>query len=511
MGAHGTGTTMKNMFNPIIFTRRRIIAIAIGIVGAAVIYSTINFGVARYFGNSEKPRATAPTDAGAARRYDAIYRTLPAGFTHCGRMLFYTAPADTSVRAVADLAVPFTSFYKAYRLRDAIRSFNAISGDEIEKGQMVFIPHSLPALMPDMRNSRKPPLIFARGLYYTGSSAGRESLLENIDEYKELGINCIVFDAKDVCGIVNYKSRVPEAIETDAHGKRTIDDIDQLIRILKEKKIYVIARLALFHDQHMFKHNPDWAIQSKSGDGPWRAEAKEKWLDPTNKAAQDYNLALAVELAEKGVDEIQFDYIRFPTTGKQGDAEFAYDFGTMSRDDTITAFLKRAHEEIAKRNVLLSIDIFGVVAWGKEIDIIKTGQRIERLAEHCDIISPMLYPSHFNDDFDGYARPGDHPYYFIHEGCKKVIALAKGKTVRPWLQAFRWRVSNYNEHYIIKQVKAVKDSGAYGYLFWNAANDYRVVLRAMESIDTETALAGERSASPLAAREVRNEHHERPR
>jgi hypothetical protein len=156
----------------------------------------------------------------------------------------------------------------------------------------------------------------------------------------------------------------------------------------------------------------------------------------------------------------------------------------MTRADAITHFLKRAHAVIAKRNARLSIDIFGVVAWGKSVDIDSTGQRIELLARHCDVISPMLYPSHFNDDFDGYAKPGDNPYYFIYSGCQKVIGLA-GKTavVRPWLQAFRWRVSHYNRQYILTQIKATNDSGAKGYLFWNASNDYNTVLHALEEMN----------------------------
>ncbi|HQL83231.1 MAG TPA: putative glycoside hydrolase, partial [Spirochaetota bacterium] len=152
--------------------------------------------------------------------------------------------------------------------------------------------------------------------------------------------------------------------------------------------------------------------------------------------------------------------------------------------EAITRFLERAHRSIRARNARLSIDIFGVVAWGKAVDISSTGQRIELLARHCDIISPMLYPSHFNDDFDGYARPGDNPYYFIYEGCRKVLALAgRNALVRPWLQAFRWRVSNYNGQYIMTQVKATNDSGAKGYLFWNASNDYDTVLGALERMN----------------------------
>jgi len=164
----------------------------------------------------------------------------------------------------------------------------------------------------------------------------------------------------------------------------------------------------------------------------------------------------------------------------------------MTREEAVAHFLKRAREAIAVHNARLSIDIFGVVAWGKEIDIARTGQRIDLLARHCDVISPMLYPSHFNDDFDGYARPGDNPYYFIHEGCRKVKALAdKRAIIRPWLQAFAWRVSDYGSAYIFTQIRAAKESGANGYLFWNAANDYATVIRALEkgSADNQSRTA----------------------
>ena len=130
----------------------------------------------------------------------------------------------------------------------------------------------------------------------------------------------------------------------------------------------------------------------------------------------------------------------------------------------------------------LSIDIFGVVAWGKEVDIRKTGQRIELLSRFCDCISPMLYPSHFNRNFDGHGNPADRPYYFIYQGNKKVIERLKrkGVVIRPWLQAFGWKVSRYNADYIIRQMKASHESGGRGFLFWNASNSYSTVYEALE-------------------------------
>jgi hypothetical protein len=150
----------------------------------------------------------------------------------------------------------------------------------------------------------------------------------------------------------------------------------------------------------------------------------------------------------------------------------------MERYEVITHFLKRAYESISKTGAFVSIDIFGVVAWGKYADINSTGQNISLLAEHCDVISPMLYPSHFNDNFDGFKNPGDRPYHFIYEGCKKVRKLAGDKVIiRPWLQAFAWRVSNFNAVYINEQIRASNDSGAHGYLMWNASNRYNEVYK----------------------------------
>ncbi|HPQ52077.1 MAG TPA: putative glycoside hydrolase [Spirochaetota bacterium] len=422
---------------------------------------------------------TAPEISGFRGGCRRIYDGLQEEFIHAGHLLFYSAPRRTAVSVVAKKAIRYTRYIRTYKLEGAIRQSNGVTGDMVEAGTLLYIPHSLPAVLPVMRNRKKPELVHSRGLYYTGSSIGNERVLKQIDEFRKVGMNTVVFDVKDITGIVNYYSNVPDVQEYNAHGKRSIDNIDSILRYLKSRNIYVIARIAVFHDHHMYRHNPSIAIRSKSTGGTWNPRSKELWLDPTNRQAQDYSIGLAVEMADKGVDEIQFDYIRFPTVGNLGDADYAYHFGKMSNDNVITHFLKRAYREISSRNTRLSIDIFGVVAWGKEVDVRRTGQRIESLAQYCDVISPMLYPSHFSNNFNGFPNPGDHPYHFIFEGCKKVAGRAGSTAVRPWLQAFGWRVSSYDEQYILRQVKASNDSGAKGYLFWNASNNYSTVLRAM--------------------------------
>lgn len=413
------------------------------------------------------------------KKYRNVYSSLPETYIHSDHFLFYRAQQDISTKELADNSVIYTRYFKKNHLEQAIREYNGIKGYKIKAGSIVYIPHSITPLLPDLKKANRAPLIFTRGLYYTGSTAASEKMLSLIDKYIEQGINTIVFDAKDITGIVNYRSRIPAVIEYDTHEKRCIDDIEKLIRIFKEKNLYTIARIAVFRDHLLFHKKPELAIRSRNSGSGWNAHSSELWCDPTSERVQDYNIALAIELSELGVDEIQFDYIRFPTNGDLSDARYAYDFGRMTKEAAIAHFLARAYEEITKRNARLSIDIFGVVAWGKEVDIQKTGQRIELLSRSCDIISPMLYPSHFSDNFDGYENPGDNPYHFIYEGCKKVRALAHGKAIRPWLQAFKWRTSVYDKNYIIQQIKAAQDAGSSGYLFWNASNNYEIVLSAL--------------------------------
>ncbi len=420
------------------------------------------------------------------KNYVKLYSKTPPGFVHNGFLMYYKADNKIKLKAIAAKSIKYTNFYKIEKFLKAITIFNGIAGDTIKKDEIVFIPGILPPLIPDTRNRKKPELIFTKGIYLTGTSTGREDIFQKIERFKRLGINTLVFDAKDVTGIVNYNSEVKDVIKYNTHAKRPIDNIDKLIRELKQRKIHSIARISVFQDRLLYKKNRSLAIRSKRTGKGWRT-GRELWCDPTNKTVQDYNIAIAVELAEKGVDEIQFDYIRFPTTGNLKDAKYTNSFGRMKKEETIAHFLKRAYKEISARNTLLSIDIFGVVAWSKDIDIEKTGQKIEFLYQYCDIISPMLYPSHFDFNFDGRDNPADHPYYFIFTGSKKVISLSKGKTaVRPWLQAFKWRVTDYNAEYIIKQIKAAKDSGSNGYLFWNSSNNYDTVFKALEILSEKS-------------------------
>jgi len=150
------------------------------------------------------------------------------------------------------------------------------------------------------------------------------------------------------------------------------------------------------------------------------------------------------------------------------------------RTDVITAFLKKAYAELHPTGVLLSLDVFGVMAWQRQVDLSHTGQDIVGMAKYCDVLSPMIYPSHFFG-MDNIAHPGDAPEHFIGESMERFELITKGSgvVIRPWLQAFHWRTKTYSPEYIKVQVATAKEKGGIGFLFWNAANDYSKPYAAM--------------------------------
>ena len=416
--------------------------------------------------------------------YRKTFAGMGRGYFHYAGILFYTAPSNISAGDLSAKTIIFTDFSRINELENSLDSFNKINRGIINSGETVVIPGALPYFTADIIKNRFSRIIKTKGLYFTGNRAGDRDFPSMLDLMKNAGLNTIVFDIKDITGIVHIRSKVDIVNRYKLNRRGAIDNLPKLLRECRKRGIYTIARVSLFSDHLLYDTMPSLRIKSKFTGREWNSGSREKWCDPTNRIVQDYNIALAAEAAASGVDEIQFDYIRFPTTGDMADADYAYDFGKMDRTEAIVHFLKRAGEALTPYNVFISIDIFGVVAWGKEIDIKKTGQRVEMLAKYCDVISPMLYPSHFNDNFDCIAKPGDNPYHFILSGCQKVKELGSDNAfVRPWLQALLWGVTRYNADYIAKQIKAADDSGAHGYLFWNASNSYNEVFQAMRIIN----------------------------
>ena len=316
----------------------------------------------------------------------------------------------------------------------------------------------------------------AKGIYVTGTVAGSESVWALIKDLKAHGGNTIVFDAKDMNGKISYASDIPMTKAIKAFDGDMITNLPKFIERVHAEGIHCAARVALFHDTRLARRKPQLALKSKRSGKPWLEAGDLSWVDPSLVEVQDYNLAMFKELIAAGVDEIQMDYVRFPAQGDTPDIAWSTMKDQKVRHEVITAWTKRAKEAVSPSGALLSADVYGVVAWDQGIDVKITGQQLHDMAPHLDVLSPMLYPSHFYGTFDKFSYPPDHPEHFIGEGVRRVAKKTEGSGchIRPWLQAFPYRIHNYGAAYVARQLKANDEAKGTGWLLWNAENDYKV-------------------------------------
>ena len=484
----------------------------------------------------------------------------------------YTAKRGEAIPTVAHRYLSKTSYLTSAELAAAIRAANhkSDSSNILKANENVIIPGILSAPISE-KTIPVAKDFEVRAIYLTGFMAGSEHGLRVIKHWREVGGNAVVFDIKDSDGSVTIPFEHPLL------GQHTvlIHDVPKFVRFLHQQNMHAIARIAIFRDERLVVNHPELAVQSRKNHNAWRENGKLVWTDPSNAKVQDYDIALAKYVAGLGVDEIQFDYVRFPAEGDQKDAMFVFQKdqpqqqaeagseagtcgdgrlgrpaeakqggtsttpepkqaetitnssshqtadttanpapkgqknaargasrGTVAknmtksrrdskneachvprgpqRSDVITAFLKKAYSELHPTGVILSLDVFGVMAWQRPIDLSHTGQDIVHMARYCDVLSPMIYPSHFFG-MDGIAHPGDEPAHFIGESMDRFELITKGSgvVIRPWLQAFHWRTKTYSPEYIKIKVETARQKGGIGFLFWNAANDYSKPFTAM--------------------------------
>jgi hypothetical protein len=394
-----------------------------------------------------------------------------------GTALYETRRGDTVV-SVARHYLPQTSYLTSSELASAIHSTNAdVHGTFLKAGQQLTIPGILDA--PIAEKSVAVPKDFeVRAIYLTGLMAGSDHGIKIVQHWREVGGNAVVFDIKDSDGTVNIPFEHPLI---GAH-KTYIRDLPKYTHFLHSQGMHAIARIAMFRDERLVVSHPELAVKSKKSGQAWRENGKLVWTDPSRVEVQEYDIALAQAAVAGGADEIQFDYVRFPAEGDQKDASFVFQRShpEWQRSDVIADFLRRAYTSLHPKGVLLSLDVFGVMAWQRPVDLSHTGQDIVRMAKYCDVLSPMIYPSHFFG-MDGIDKPGDAPEHFIGESMDRFQLITKGSgaVIRPWLQAFAWRTKTYSPKYIEVQVLTAKNKGGMGFLFWNANNDYSKPYAAM--------------------------------
>jgi len=283
----------------------------------------------------------------------------------------------------------------------------------------------------------------------------RAKVLKTIDGTQ---INSIMIDVKDYTGTNSY-------VQTKVAGPKgkgcRISDLPQFIAELHEKNIYVIARVTVFQDPLYSMYKPDMAVQSVSNPGkPWKDKNGLAFIDPNSREYWDYPIAIAKEAYSIGFDEINFDYIRFPSDGDMSDAQFATPKG-LTKAEVMTSFFAYLHEQMKITGIVTSADVFGQTTINR--DDMGIGQILENVLPYFDYVAPMTYPSHFIDGFLGYDKPAKHPGPILQETMMAAVerAAAIGQPpskLRPWLQAFDLGAV-YTPEMVKAQMQGVYDAG----------------------------------------------------
>ncbi|MEP6774097.1 MAG: putative glycoside hydrolase, partial [Chloroflexota bacterium] len=314
----------------------------------------------------------------------------------------------------------------------------------------------------------------ARAIYInsdTIATPGKlQALLDLVDRTE---LNSVVIDVKaDNSGQVLYASQLPLVQQLNTSDP-IISDLDSLLAELKAKGIYTIARLPVFWDQALTGAKPDWALQSVKAPGQaWLSSNGTRWANPYNTAVWDYNIGIAKEVAQKGFDEVQFDFAYFPSAGDLEDINYGPDAVGKKRVDAIGGFLERAYTELSPQGTYVSTDILAFTPFVS--DDMGIGQNFEILVAHTDYICPYLYPSDYPDGFADYAHPIEHPAEIVAYTMKHATGrLANsGAKVRPWLQDFTVQNVPYDAAKVRGEIDAAEQNGGAGWMLWNFGNTY---------------------------------------
>ncbi len=349
-----------------------------------------------------------------------------------------------------------------------------------------------------------------KGIYMTQCAVGtpsfRTSLVSLLDHTE---LNTIIIDIKDYTGYLAFPTEHPllkDAVST----KCGADDMKEFIKTLHDKGVYVIGRITVFQDPRYTKLYPQESVQSISRPGePWKDNKGLSFVSVASHQYWDFVVALSKESYDIGFDELNYDYIRWPSDGPMKDVKYP---GT-NRAEEVEKFWKHLYEQVHPIGVVMSADLFGYVT--VLTDDLGIGQVLERALPYFDYIMPMVYPSHYNNGFAGIKNVNSDPYKVVHVSMVEAVrrTLAATTTVpalthtpimetvtipahdgvattteqrfsglyskqsypaskmRPWLQDFNYPVP-YTPEMVAAQIKATTDAGLNSYLFWDPANRY---------------------------------------
>lgn len=324
-----------------------------------------------------------------------------------------------------------------------------------------------------------------------GTPSFRAELVALIEETE---LNAVVIDVKDYSGKLAFQTDNPALIGSVSEqcGAR---DMGEFVKTLHEKEIYVIARITVFQDPYYTALHPELAVQKQSG-GVWKDFKGLSFVDVGARPFWDYTVEIGKETYALGFDELNFDYVRYPSDGNLQDIYFSHSAG-KEKPEALEEFFRYISKELKQTGAVLSADLFGLTTYAE--DDLNIGQVLERALPYFDYIYPMVYPSHYAQNFNGWGDPNGRSYDIVKFSMESALqrmgatttAIAgfahqrigtstpalyrkpvyESEKLRPWLQSFDYPV-HYSPAMVEAQITATYDSGLTSYLFWDAANKY---------------------------------------
>ncbi len=325
------------------------------------------------------------------------------------------------------------------------------------------------------RINEEPPVLFPyRGIYLSPFAAVK--FKEYLPYIRNSEINCVVVDFKSAEGYVAYNTNVKFA--KDIGSELSVINLENLMRVCRNEGIRLVGRIVVFQDSIFAWHaNGEYSIKGLDG-RIWKDGHGKYWVDPCLEEVRVYNIEIAKDLANRGVPEIQFDYIRFPSS--TGDFR-PYRTWCRNKEETIAKFLEEAREELKKFGVKISGDIFGCVLWMPTLP--NEGQSLKLMAPFLDVVCPMLYPSHFSKNHEWSEDPREREYNVIFKSIARGRKSTGESRFVPYIQGFDLRAPGFGPGYIENQITAVQDARAWGYIVWHSAGRYDALWELMNGRD----------------------------
>lgn len=335
-----------------------------------------------------------------------------------------------------------------------------------------------------------------KAIYMTACVATMPSFREKLVHIADTTeVNSIIIDVKDFSGTIAFTPTDPLLKDNAGNGCRT-KDLREFVAELHGKGIYAIARITVFQDPYYTKAHPELAVHKKSDGSVWKDKKGLSFVDVSAKLYWDYIVALGKESYAMGFDELNFDYVRFPSDGDMKDIESTWSKG-MTKPEALEHFFSYLHEALSPIGAKLSADLFGMTATNN--DDLNIGQVLERAMPYFDYVSPMVYPSHYPPHFNGWLNPNDHVYDVVHFSMSRAVVRAEATTtpvlhfggervgtstpaiytkeaydknkLRPWLQDFSYG-GVYGATEVRAQIQATYDSGLNSWFLWDPKNVY---------------------------------------